>query len=267
MKRLDQWLGSKRAGRSRTPTDGQPYPFHLRRRRPQKPDVPAGGGLEVFDSSAAKAINEARMRNLQSLELPLRGKRVLDVGCGVGHLADCIAKMGAGVVGVDAREQNIQALRQRYPQFEAHVANAESDPLTRLGKFDVVFSYGLLYHLENPLLALRNMESVCGELLLLETIICDHELPLARAEDEFFAANEALGALACRPSPSYVALALSRIGFAQVYTPRVPPDHEDFRFQWLNNLDCARDGHPLRCVFVASRTRLQNPRLVALLND
>jgi 2-polyprenyl-3-methyl-5-hydroxy-6-metoxy-1,4-benzoquinol methylase len=235
--------------------------------RPRKIKSNTTAAVDVFDSPEAIAINEARMLHLASLAVPLAGKRVLDVGCGVGRLAVYLANLGCTVTCVDGREQNIALLRQRHPEFEAHVANAERDPLAVFGTFDVVFSYGLLYHLENPMAALRNMASACSEMMLLETIICDHTAPLLRLEDEYLAANEALTSTSCRPTPSYVALALNRSGFAHVYTPRVPPDHEDFRFEWLNNLDSQRDGHPLRAVFVASRARIDNPQLQSMLKD
>jgi len=147
------------------------------------------------------------------------------------------------------------------------VGNVETDSLTRFGRFPIVLCYGLLYHLENPLQSLRNMASVCDEMLLLETIICDHEMALVRAEDESTDVNQALGGIAGRPTPHYVVLALNRVGFPFVYAPVTPPQHEDFRFEWRNNLDCARDGHNLRCVFVASRTELKNPALISMLRD
>lgn len=242
-----------------------PYPAQVRRRAVKSEGIRHGGGLEVFDSPEALAINEARMSHLESLALPLAGKRVLDAGCGVGHLASRLERMGCRVVCVDGREANISSLRMRYPTLEAHVANVESERLARFGRFDAVFSYGLLYHLENPLQGLRNLESVCDDLMLLETIICDHELPLVRAEDEGSDFNQALGGLGCRPTPHYVVLALNRVGFPHVYAPVSPPEHRDFRFGWQNTLDVARDGHPLRCVFVASRKELKNRRLVSLL--
>jgi len=34
-----------------------------------------------------------------------------------------------------------------------------------------------------------------------------------------------------------------------------------------HDLDCARDGHNLPCIFVASRTELNNPALISLLRD
>jgi 2-polyprenyl-3-methyl-5-hydroxy-6-metoxy-1,4-benzoquinol methylase len=222
---------------------------------------------DVFDSPEALAINDARMAHLRSLDLPLAGKTVIDVGCGVGHLAAHLAKLGCTVTCVDGREKNIKLLRQRHPEFKAHVADAERDPLDAFGKFDIVFSYGLLYHLENPMAALRNMAAACREMMLLETIICDHTAPLLQMEDEYFAANEALSSTGCRPTPSYVALALNRCGFGHVYTTRKPPGHEDFQFEWMNDLASFRDGHPLRAVFVASRTRLDNSKLKSMLKD
>lgn len=259
MKHVDQLL--EKIGVRAAP----PYPVDGRRRTVTSESVRRGGGLEVFDTPEALAINEARISHLEWLGLALAGKRVLDAGCGVGHLAARLERMGCKVVCVDGREVNISSLRNRYPALEAHVANVESEPLESFGRFDVVFFYGLLYHLENPLQALRNLESVCNELMLLETIICDHELPLLRVEDEGLEMNQALGGLGCRPTPHYVVLALNRIGFQHVYAPLSPPQHQDFQFEWHNNLDSSREGHPLRCVFVASRTKLKNGRLVSLL--
>lgn len=244
-----------------------PYPVDICRRNYKSEGVRRHGGLEVFDAPNAVAINRARMDNLEAMGLALAGKRVLDVGCGVGHLAERLVRMGASVVCVDGRKSNIASLRQRYPHLEAHVGNVETEPLSRFGRFAVVFSYGLLYHLENPLQSLRNMESVCDEMLLLETIICDHQMALVRTEDESTDVNQALGGIAGRPTPHYVVLALNRVGFPHVYAPVTPPEHEDFRFEWKNNLDTARDGHNLRCIFVASRKELNNPALVSLLRD
>jgi FkbM family methyltransferase len=43
------------------------------------------------------------------------------------------------------------------------------------------------------------------------------------------------------------------------------PNHPDFHVQWQNNCEWRRDENLLRCVFVASRRRLDNPQLVPLL--
>ena len=246
-------------------SEGRPYPVHVQPRDPSRePPLPASG-VETFDTEAAHAINRARMSHLESLGLPIAGKTVLDVGSGVGHLAQFFLGAGCRVVCVDAREANIHSLRARYPGLEARVVDVETEPLGDLGRFDVVFCYGLLYHLEDPLSALRNIASVCDGLFLLETIVCDHSEPVLLLVDESVVSNQALAGLGCRPSPAYVTMALNRIGFPHVYAPRDPPDHPEFRFEWQNDLAHTRDGRNLRCVFVASREPVDDPRLVSLL--
>jgi tRNA (mo5U34)-methyltransferase len=47
----------------------------------------------------------------------------------------------------------------------------------RLGRFDVVFCFGLLYHLRHPLLALDRLAAVTGELLCVESAILDDFSP------------------------------------------------------------------------------------------
>jgi SAM-dependent methyltransferase len=243
-----------------------PYPVHVQRRDPvREPSLPAGG-VETFDTEGAHAINRARMGHLDSLGLPLDGKRVLDVGSGVGHLAQYFVGRGCRVVCVDARDKNIESLRSRYPGLEAQVLDVENEPLSILGRFEAVFCYGLVYHLENPLAALRNIAAVCDGLLMLETIVCDHSEPVLALVDESVVSNQALGGLGCRPSPAYVTMALNRVGFPHVYAPHEPPDHPEFRFAWRNDLAHCRDGQNLRCVFLASREPIESPAIVSLLD-
>ena len=227
-----------------------------------------GGGIGVFDSQDALDINHARMAHLNSLQLPLAGKTVLDVGSGVGHLARFFVEQGCQVTCVDARPENIAVLRSRYQDIRADVLNVEMDSLDAVGQFDIVFCYGLLYHLENPLAALRNMARACSDLLLLETVISDSFEPILRLEDEpAETPNQALGGLGNRPSPGFVVMALARAGFPYIYGPISPPNHPDFEFKWQNDLESSRDGHLLRCIFLASRHRLANPALSLLLKS
>jgi SAM-dependent methyltransferase len=224
---------------------------------------PSDGGPECFDTAAALELNRARLEHFELLELPWAGKSVLDVGCGVGHLSQALARKKCRVVGVDAREENIRVFRQRHPRLQAHVANVESD-LSSLGSFDIVLCCGLLYHVENPFQALRNLSAVCRELLIVETIVCDHELPVAVWDDETKSANQAMQGLGCRPSPSLVTLALNRIGFPLVYAPLRPPNHPEFDVRWTNSLAWIQDGHVIRSVFLASRAPMDNPALTLL---
>jgi 2-polyprenyl-3-methyl-5-hydroxy-6-metoxy-1,4-benzoquinol methylase len=236
----------------------------IKRRKIAAEPRPAGGGVESFDTDAALELNSARLAHLASLDLPIEGRTVLEVGAGVGRLTDFFLKRGCSIVVTEARAENVAELRHRLPTVDARVADVEED-LQHLGRFGVVFCYGLLYHLESPLRALRNMAAVCDDLLLIETMVCDARAPLLRIDDEAKSVNQALRGLAHHPSPPYLAIALNRAGFDYVYAATNPPDHPDYRFSWLDNMDTFRNGALLRGVFVASRSPLERCGLRSLL--
>jgi SAM-dependent methyltransferase len=241
-----------------------PRALPVRAKSPYAPRVKPGGGKETFDTPQAERINRARVAHLASLGLPLEGKRVLDVGSGPGHMGIEFARMVGELLCVDVRPENIERMKELYPALHGAVADVEQDDLARFGMFDAVLCYGLLYHLENPLLALRNIARVCGEFLVLESILADCDRPLLLLDDEPAQHNQAVRGLGCRPTASYITMALTRVGFPHVYAPRRVPDHDDFRVEWRNDLAWSRDGHLLRGIFVASRRPRPEPSLVSL---
>lgn len=74
---------------------------------------------------------------------PQPGERVLDLGCGTGHLTAQIAERGAEIIGLDASASMIAQARQNYPKLRFVLADARSfrfdDP------FDAVFSNAALH--------------------------------------------------------------------------------------------------------------------------
>jgi SAM-dependent methyltransferase len=255
------WGNATAAGAS----PGPPYPVSVAARDVAAERLIPGAGVELFDTPEALAINRARMDHLGSLGLDLASKTVLDVGCGVGHLAQFFVRQGCPLTCLDARADNVESLRTRYPGLAARVADVRDGLPADLGSFQVVFCYGLLYHLEDPVAALRHFGTVCTELLLLETMVCDSREPVMHLVDDPITANQATAGLGCRPSPSFVAMALNRVGFPHVYGAARPPEHPDFTFTWKDDGAIARNGVNLRCVFVASRQPLQTPALAGLL--
>ncbi|TQQ79014.1 methyltransferase domain-containing protein [Halonotius roseus] len=74
---------------------------------------------------------------------PQSGERVLDLGCGTGHLTEAIRERGATAVGIDSAESMIAEAREQYPDCEFGHADArhyESDD-----SFDAVFSNAALH--------------------------------------------------------------------------------------------------------------------------
>jgi SAM-dependent methyltransferase len=242
-----------------------PYLVDLQPRSVASEERPPEGGTIVFDDAAAHQINRARMDWIDGLGLTLVDKNVLDVGCGVGHFSRFYLERGAEVVAVDGRQENVDVVRVRCPEIKTHVADVQRTDLRQLGTFDVVHCFGLLYHLHSPVAALQNLHAVCRDVLLLETMVCDSSRPVLLLADETKAVSQALDGLGSRPSPSFIVLALNRVGFPYVYGTTKPPAHPDFQFRFRDDQSTARDGHNLRCVFVASRAPVAGPRLVPLL--
>ena len=243
------------------------YPVYATPREFAREPVPVDGDSRtVFDTEAARLINAARLDWLSASGLVGTGLRILDAGAGVGHFLPFYLERRCTVVALEGREDNVAELRGRYPTVEAHVADVQRFDVDSLGRFDVIHSFGLLYHLESPIAALRLFRKACRGMLILETMVCDSTLPVCVIADETKAASQALDGLGSRPSPAFVALALNRVGFRYVYGAHPPPHHEDFQFSWQNNLDTVRDNHPLRCVFVASDVSLDDAPLVRMID-
>jgi SAM-dependent methyltransferase len=79
----------------------------------------------------------------------LKGKLVLDVGCGMGRFADVATRWGAKVVGIDlsaAAEVAARNLADR--QFVAFQSDVFALPFAP-GSFDYIYSIGVLHHTPN----------------------------------------------------------------------------------------------------------------------
>jgi trans-aconitate methyltransferase len=81
--------------------------------------------------------------DLIELLAPAPGERVLDLGCGTGHLTAKIVERGASVVGIDASTEMVRQARENYPGIEFRVGDATSFELAE--PFDAVFSNATLH--------------------------------------------------------------------------------------------------------------------------
>ncbi|MCG2593059.1 bifunctional 2-polyprenyl-6-hydroxyphenol methylase/3-demethylubiquinol 3-O-methyltransferase UbiG [Ramlibacter sp. XY19] len=99
-------------------------------------------------------INPLRLQWIDGMA-SLKGKRVVDIGCGGGILADSMARKGAKVLGVDLagkalRVAQLHALEAGTPDVEYREISAEALAAEQPGQFDVVTCMEMLEHVPRP---------------------------------------------------------------------------------------------------------------------
>ncbi len=99
-------------------------------------------------------INPLRLNWIDSL-VSLEGKRVLDVGCGGGILADSMARRGATVLGIDLASKalkvaQLHALEAKTAGVQYREISAEKLASEQADGFDVVTCMEMLEHVPDP---------------------------------------------------------------------------------------------------------------------
>lgn len=94
------------------------------------------------------------------------GRRVLEVGVGLGTDLMQFVRAGADVAGIDLTEASVDAVRQRLSQehleADVRVGDAEKLPFED-GSFDLVYSYGVLHHTPDTARAVSEVRRVLRE--------------------------------------------------------------------------------------------------------
>ncbi len=85
---------------------------------------------------------------LLDLLAPQPGERILDLGCGTGHLTARLAEAGAAVVGIDNSAAMIEQARREYPALHFETADARTFAFAE--PFDAVFSNAALHWVRPP---------------------------------------------------------------------------------------------------------------------
>ena len=99
------------------------------------------------------------------------GLRVLDIGCGNGFIASCIAEKGFEVIGIDTSKEGIDIAKKAYPNIKFEVASAYDELVDIAEKVDVAIVADVIEHLYSPKTLLKNVNSVLkpGGMLIIST--------------------------------------------------------------------------------------------------
>ena len=152
---------------------------------------------------------------------PLKGRQVLDVGCGSGyHMWRMLGEGASQVIGVDPSRLflfQFEAIKKYVaPAAPVHLLPLKMEDVPRgLQAFDTVFSMGVLYHRKSPIDHLQELYSSLrpGGELILETLVIDGNLGEVLMPEDRYAMMRNVWFI---PSPDTLLLWLRRVGFRQV---------------------------------------------------
>lgn len=132
--------------------------------------------LELAPDLITPGWSDPKTEKLPFFGLPddMTGRRVLDIGCAEGFFSFEAERRGAKeVIAIDSFPDSVRrfnicrsALNSKATAFLCNVYDLN---VRAFGTFDMVFFFGVLYHLRNPILALEKIFSVCTGTLLMQT--------------------------------------------------------------------------------------------------
>ena len=110
------------------------------------------------------AINPLRLNWIKSF-VNLEGKKVVDIGCGGGILAESIAQSGADTTGIDLSEKALKVAELHALEVGANLtyraSSAEDLAQEQAGQYDVVTCMEMLEHVPDPASVVRACAALC----------------------------------------------------------------------------------------------------------
>lgn len=98
-------------------------------------------------------MTPARMQFLKDAIGTVKGKTIVDIGCGGGLISTPLARLGAKVTGIDADAQAISVAKTHAVSENLDIdfiSGAAEDLVTKGKKFDVVLALEVVEHVDNP---------------------------------------------------------------------------------------------------------------------
>ena len=132
--------------------------------------------VNKFDELAAKwwdmegefkplhQINPLRVGFIKDRSI-LEGKKILDVGCGGGILAEALSELGANVTGIDASENTIGVAKSHSKSISSNVRFIQNTIEEFMAsnpeeKFDVITCLEMLEHVPSPGEIIKNCSDI-----------------------------------------------------------------------------------------------------------
>lgn len=218
------------------------YPFAL----------PDGSQTELYIDAAVAKIHDTRSRMLASALTPFLAERpmsALDIASHQGWYSLQLAALGCHQVrGIEPRAQHLEdarlitevmGLADRVSYAQGHIEHLSAD---NTEPADIVLLMGLIYHLENPVAAIRAARAVCKRVCVIETQVGPHVsgmldwgshefvrpiqgcFTIIDETDETHGPEASLGGICLAPSTPTLLWVMEKAGFQKVRLVAVPED-------------------------------------------
>ena len=135
------------------------------------------GSNEYFDEvEARKYFVEPHIPIFAEFE-KWRGKRVLEIGCGIGTDTMNFARAGAEVSAVDLSEKSLEIARYRAGVYGLHnirfyEGNAEElSSFLPIERYDLIYSFGVIHHTPRPERVIEQLQRYCLPSTVLKVMV------------------------------------------------------------------------------------------------
>ncbi len=96
-----------------------------------------------------------------------KGKKVLEIGCGIGTDSVNFARFGARLTAVDLSQRSLELARDRLALYglEADFYNGSAEELSLVlppQTFDLIYSFGVIHHTPQPEKVFAQLRKYCG---------------------------------------------------------------------------------------------------------
>jgi SAM-dependent methyltransferase len=214
---------------------------------------------KTFHYSDYLRLTARSLEHLATLGLPLRHRSVLEVGAGAGDLSSYFLDRGCQLTITEVRPELLGYLRKRYPGQAVQQLDLDNPTPLAGSPFEVVFCYGVLYHLKQPGDALAYLSDCCSDLLLISSqVVFGGGATLTEVEERQSRFSQSYHGRGTRFTRRWLYERLCD-HFPHVYTPLTQPAHHQFPCDWSGP---GEHQGIARSNFVAARRPLHAPLLV-----
>ncbi len=234
----------------------------------QKIHIDAKTSYDYYRNQEEKAMNRKFLEHLDSLNLNYRDKSIVILEAGPGDFVKFFSdRLVKSIKLVENKKENLQILHKRFDHIQEPAINIIRMDLNLPGNlegspFEIVFSYNMLHKMQNPGRALKYLNDICANVLILATCVTDgvtrDDTEINDKEESNLHETSTLPKIGNKLERGWIFAELGKY-FDYVYLPHSQPDHKEFPLNWVSkNIN---HGDLNRAVFIASRNKLNSSLL------